>query len=58
MSRTEEEALAILREFVADCMILGHNDPTETYDHLRMVQDWPDLAETFKRAFALLVRAD
>lgn len=53
-----EEAMALLREFVADCLILGNNDPQETFDHLQQVQDWPDLAQTFKKAYALIERAD
>jgi len=59
MSASEkDDALSILREFVADCLAVGNNDPQETLDYLRKAQDWPDLATTFERAFAFVESAD
>jgi hypothetical protein len=55
---SKDTALAILREFVADCLAVGNNDPAQTFDQLSLVQDWPDLAITFERAYAFVEYAD
>ena len=51
-----DEALALLREFVADVMAAHGNDYEEASDTIG--RDWPDLAVTFRAAYALIERAD
>jgi hypothetical protein len=56
MQMDGEEAIQILREFVADVMAANANDYQEAIDTLG--RDWPDLGVTFQKAFALVERAD
>ena len=51
-----ENELQILREFVADIMAANANDYDEAIKVLD--QDWPDLAVTFRKAYALVEQAD
>jgi hypothetical protein len=51
-----EEAMGILREFVADVLAAHGNDYNEARDTLN--RDWFDLSITFQSAFALVKRAD
>jgi hypothetical protein len=51
----EQEALKILREFVMDVMAAYGNDHHAAVAALEV--EWPDLADTFEKARALVKRA-
>ena len=51
-----QEALQILREFVADVMVAHDNSYSKAMAALE--DDWFDLALTFQRAYAFVERAD